>query len=66
MRNIYRILVRTPKGKRPYRIPCSMWEDSIRMNLRELGWEGVNWMHLAQGRDQWRYLVNMVMNLQVL
>jgi hypothetical protein len=40
------------------------WED-IRMDLREIGWEGAEWMHLAQDRDQWQAAVNMVINLQV-
>jgi hypothetical protein len=41
------------------------WEDTIRMDLREIRWEGVNWIHLAQDRDQWRAVVNTVMNLRV-
>jgi hypothetical protein len=41
------------------------WEDNIRMNLRKIGWEGVNLMHLAQDRDQWRAVVNTIMNLWV-
>jgi hypothetical protein len=41
------------------------WEDNIRMDLRELGWEGVDWIHLVQDRDQWRTLVNTAMNLRV-
>jgi hypothetical protein len=41
------------------------WEDNIRMDLREIGWEDVNWIHLAQDRDQWRAVVNTVMNLRV-
>jgi hypothetical protein len=40
------------KGKRPPRIIWRKWEDNIRMDLREMRWEGVNWMHLAQDRDQ--------------
>jgi hypothetical protein len=43
--------------------PRCRWEDNIRMNLRDMGWKGVDWMHLAQCRDQWQALVNMVMNL---
>jgi hypothetical protein len=42
-----------------------MWADNIRMDLREVWWEGVNWMDLAQDRDQWRAVVNTVMNLLV-
>jgi hypothetical protein len=41
------------------------WEDNVRMDLREIGWEGVDWMHLAQDRYKWQALVNPVMNLQV-
>jgi hypothetical protein len=41
------------------------WEDNIRMDLREIGWEGVDWMQLTQACDQWRALVNTVMNLRV-
>jgi hypothetical protein len=40
-------------------------ENNIRMGLREIGWEGVDWMHLAQDRDQWRCLVNTIMNLPI-
>jgi hypothetical protein len=55
-RNAYRILVGKPEGKRP---------DNIKMNLREIGWYGVDWIDMAQDRDQWRALVNMVLNLRV-
>jgi hypothetical protein len=41
------------------------WEDNIRMDLREIGWKRVDWIHLAQDRDQWRALVNTVMNLRI-
>jgi hypothetical protein len=51
-----------PEGKRPRGRPRRRWEDSIRINFREIGWEVVDWMHLAQDRDQWRDLVNTVMN----
>jgi hypothetical protein len=65
MRNAYKILVGKPEGKRPCGGPRYIWEDNIRMDLREIGWEGVDWIHLAQDRDQWQALVNMVMNLWV-
>jgi hypothetical protein len=52
MRNAYQILVGNPKGKRPHGRPGRRWEDNIRMDLREIGWEGVDWMRLAQGRNQ--------------
>jgi hypothetical protein len=44
--------VRKPKGKRPFGRPGHRGEDNIRMSLKEIEWEGVNWMHLAQVRDQ--------------
>jgi len=47
MRNAYKILVRKPEGKRLLGRPRHRWEDNIGMDLREIGWEGVNWMHLA-------------------
>jgi hypothetical protein len=59
------VLIGKPKGKRPLGKPRRRWEDNIRMNLREVWWEGVDWMHLAQYRDQWRAVVNTVMNLRV-
>jgi hypothetical protein len=64
-RNAYRILVGKPEGKRPLGRPRRKWEDNIKMDLREIGWGGVNWIDLAQDRDQWRALVNTVMNLRV-
>jgi len=45
--------------------PKRSWEDNIRMNLREAGWEGVDWMHLVENQDQCRAFVNTVMNSQV-
>jgi hypothetical protein len=65
-RNVYRVLVGKPEGKRPLERPRRRWEDGIKMNLREIGWGGVEWIHLAQDRDRWRAVVNAVMNLQVL
>jgi hypothetical protein len=62
-RNGYRILVGKPEGKRPLGRPRRRWEDNIRMNLREIGWGGMDWIDLSQDRDQWRALVNTVMNL---
>jgi hypothetical protein len=64
-RKAYRILVGKPEGKRPLRRPRHRWEDNIRIDLREIGWGGMDWIDLAQDRDQWRALVNMVMNLRV-
>jgi hypothetical protein len=60
-RNAYRILV----GKRPLGRPRCRWMDNIKIDLREIGWDVMDWIYLAQDRDQWRALVNTVMNLQV-
>jgi len=65
MRNSYKILVRNPEGKRLFIRPRHSWEDNIRMAHREVEWGVVDWIHLAQYRDQWWALVNMVMNLWV-
>jgi hypothetical protein len=64
-RNMYRVLVGKPEGKRPLG-RRHRWEDGIKMDLREIGWGGVEWIHLAQGRDHWWAVVNAVMNLWVL
>jgi hypothetical protein len=64
-RNAYRILVGKPEGKRPLGRPRRRWEDNIRMDLGEIGWGGMDWIDLAQDRDQWRVLMNTVMNLRV-
>jgi hypothetical protein len=64
--NVYRVLVGKPKGKRPLEIPRRRWEDGIKTDLREIGWKGVEWIHLAQDGDRWRAVVNAVMNLRVL
>jgi hypothetical protein len=47
-RNAYRILVGKPEGKRPLGRPCRKWVDSIKMNLREIEWDGVNWIDMTQ------------------
>jgi hypothetical protein len=65
-RTAYRILVGKPEGRRPLGRPRRRWVDNIKMDLREIGWDGVDWVNLSQDRDQWRTLVNMVMNLGVL
>jgi len=56
-------LVGNPETKRPLGIPRRIWEDNIRMDLGEIGWEGVDWIHLAHDNDQWRVLVYTVMNI---
>ena len=53
-RNAYRVLVRKPEGKRPLGRPRSIWEDNIKMNLREVGCDAGNWIDLVQDRVQWR------------
>jgi hypothetical protein len=65
-RNISRVLVVKPEGKRPLERRRCRWEDGIKMDLREIGWWGVQWIHLAQDRDRWRTVVNAVMKLLVL
>jgi hypothetical protein len=64
-RNAYRISVGKPEGKRPLGRPRRRWVDNIKMVLRETGWDGMDWIDLAQDRNQWRALVNMVVNLRV-
>jgi hypothetical protein len=64
MRNAYRILGK-PEGKGSLGRPRRRWVDNIKMDLREIGWDGVDWIQLAQDKDQWRGLVNTVMNLLV-
>jgi hypothetical protein len=53
------------EGKRPLGRPRCRWENNIKMYLGEIGWGGMDWIDLAQDRDQWRALVNTVMNLRV-
>jgi hypothetical protein len=65
MRNAYHIMVGKPEGKKPFGRPKRRWEEHIRMDLREIGWEGVDWMHMAQDRGQWQALVNTVTNLRI-
>jgi hypothetical protein len=64
-RNVYRILVGKPEGKRPLGRSRRKWADNIKMDLREIGWDGMDWFNLPQDRDQWRALVNTVMNIRV-
>jgi len=65
MRNAYNILARKPEGKSPLGRHRRRWEDNIKIDLRETEWEGVDWIDLAQDRDQWWAHVNTVMNLCV-
>jgi hypothetical protein len=63
-RGAYRILVERPEGKRPLERPRRRWEDNIKMHIQEVRWD-MDWIELAQGRDRWRAVVNVVMNLEV-
>jgi hypothetical protein len=64
-RNAYRLLVGKPEGRIPLGRPRCRWVDNIKMDLLEIGWGGVDWIDLAQDRNKWRALVNVVMNLWV-
>ena len=59
------VLVGKSEGKRPLRRPRSRWEDNIKMDVQQVGCGGMNWIELAQDRDRWRALVNVVLNLRV-
>jgi hypothetical protein len=65
-RKLYKVLVEKPEGKRPLERPRRRWEDGIRMDLRETGLGGVDWIRLAQDSDRLRAVVSVVMNLRVL
>jgi hypothetical protein len=64
-RGVYRVLVGKPEGKRPLARPRRRWEDNIKMDDQEVGCDGVEWIELAQDKDSWRALVNVLMNLRV-
>jgi hypothetical protein len=64
-RGVHKVLVGKPEGKRPLGRPRHRWEDSIKMDLQEVGGDCGDWMELAQDRDGWRKLVNAVINLRV-
>jgi hypothetical protein len=65
-RKVYKVWMEKLKGRRRLGRPRRRWEDGIRMVIRKLGWGGVDWIRLAQDRDRWRAVVNVVMNLRVL
>jgi hypothetical protein len=66
-RNVCKVLMGKPEGKRPLGRPRRIWENGIRMDLREIGWgSAVEWIQLAQNRDRWRALVNTMINIRVL
>ena len=54
-----------PEGKRPLGRPRHRWEDNIKMDLQEVGCEGMDWIKLAEDRDRWQAVLNAVMNLRV-
>jgi hypothetical protein len=64
-RGVYRVLVGRPQGNRPLGRPRCRWEDNIKMDPREIGVDGSNWIQLAQDRVQWWAFVNTLMNLRV-
>jgi hypothetical protein len=64
-RNAYRILVGKPDGKIPAGGPRRRCVNNTKFDLRQIGWDGMDWIDLAQDRDQWRALVNTVMNLRI-
>jgi hypothetical protein len=55
-----RVLVGRPEGKRPLRRPRFRWEDRTKMDLKEVGWGGIDWIVLAEDRDRWWALVNVI------
>jgi hypothetical protein len=63
--NAYRILVGKPKGKRPMGRPRRRWVDNIKMDVKEIGGDFMDWIDFAQDRDQWMALVDTVMNFRV-
>jgi hypothetical protein len=64
-RGVCSILVGRPEGKRPLGRSRRWWDDNIKLELRELGIDGANWIRLAQDRGQWRAFVDTVMNLRI-
>jgi hypothetical protein len=65
VRGAYNILVERPEGRRPLGRPRRRWEDNMKMDVREIWFWDVDWIHWAQDRDRWRALVNTVMSLRV-
>jgi hypothetical protein len=63
---VYGGWVEKPEGKRPLGRPRRKWEENLKMDLQEVGCEGMDWIDLAHDRGRWRPLVNAVMNLRVL
>ena len=63
-RNVYRVLVRKPEGKRPLGRPRCRWEENIKMDLHKVGCGGLDWFDVVQNRNRWRALVNTVKNFR--
>jgi hypothetical protein len=63
--NAYRVLLGKPEGRRPLGRPRRRWVNNIKMDLRDIGWDGVDSIEMAHDRDQWRALVNTILNLWV-
>jgi hypothetical protein len=64
-KNVYRILVGKPEGKRPLGRARHRWKGNMKVDLRYIGWNDMDWIDLAQDRDHWRFLMNTVMNLLI-
>jgi hypothetical protein len=64
-RGVYKVLIGRPEGNRPLGRPRRSWENNTKMDLREIGIDGANWIRLAQDRVRWRAFVSTVMNLRV-
>jgi hypothetical protein len=64
-RNTYRLLLRKPEGKRSVLRPRRRWVENIKTDLGKIEWGGMDWFDMAQDMDQWRAIVNTVMNLRV-
>jgi len=64
-KDVYRVLVGKPDGKRPLGRPRRRWKDNIRTDLQAVGRQIMDWIDLAHNRDRWRALVNVVMNFRV-
>jgi hypothetical protein len=65
-RNLYKILVGKPEGKRLIKRPRCRGDDSIKIDVMVIGFRGMDWIHVAQDRDQWQAVVNIIINLPVL
>jgi hypothetical protein len=65
VRGVYRVLLGKTEGKRPFGRPRLRWEGNIKIDLQEVGCGDMDWIDLAQDRDRWRGVVNVVMNFRV-